>query len=413
MRQILFLFLLIPNLLLSQESTIIVKDASTSDPISQVQIETNNGEIFFTDEDGKTSISGNVSEVTISKEGYVTINQFLVDKINIIELETEIFSSDVESGIISLTDFDLSDDSNTSDFASGLLSSYNDVFQSIAAYQFGPARFRQRGYDSRNNKILMNGVEVNKIYDGRPQWSNWGGLNDVLRNREYSVGLEKSRSAFGGINGSTNFILRTSLYQKGLRVSYSSTNTSYTNRVLATYSTDYKNWDFTFSVSRRWAEEGHFQGTFYDANSLFIGIENKINDNHSINFSGIYAYNRRGKSSPNTQEVYDLQSENYNSYWGWQNGMKRNSRVKKLEEPIFLLTHYWDISTKSKLETSLFYQIGSMGNSRLNYSNGPNPDPSYYRKLPSYYLRNFADRPELYTLSGDNFSNNANYYQID
>ena len=375
MRQILFLFLLIPNLLLSQESTIIVKDASTSDPISQVQIETNNGEIFFTDEDGKTSISGNVSEVTISKEGYVTINQFLVDKINIIELETEIFSSDVESGIISLTDFDLSDDSNTSDFASGLLSSYNDVFQSIAAYQFGPARFRQRGYDSRNNKILMNGVEVNKIYDGRPQWSNWGGLNDVLRNREYSVGLEKSRSAFGGINGSTNFILRTSLYQKGLRVSYSSTNTSYTNRVLATYSTDYKNWDFTFSVSRRWAEEGHFQGTFYDANSLFIGIENKINDNHSINFSGIYAYNRRGKSSPNTQEVYDLQSENYNSYWGWQNGMKRNSRVKKLEEPIFLLTHYWDISTKSKLETSLFYQIGSMGNSRLNYSNVPNPDP--------------------------------------
>ncbi len=93
--------------------------------------------------------------------------------------------------------------------------------------------------------------------------------------------------------------------------------------------------------------------------------------------------------------------------------MKRNSRVKKLEEPIFLLTHYWDISPKSNLETSLFYQIGSMGNSRLNYSNGPNPDPSYYRKLPSYYLRNFADRPELYTLSGDNFSNNANYYQID
>ena len=83
MRQILFLFLLIPNLLLSQEFTIIVKDASTSDPISQVQIETNNGEIFFTDEDGKTLISGNVSEVTISKEGYVTINQFLVDKRNI------------------------------------------------------------------------------------------------------------------------------------------------------------------------------------------------------------------------------------------------------------------------------------------------------------------------------------------
>ena len=409
-----FFFLFIPSIIFAQETKVLVVDANTSDPIENVKIETNTKEDFYTNNNGEILISDDVSEITVSKDGYISVTKLLFDNSQIvIKLETEIFSSDVESSIISLSDFDLSDDSNTSDFASGLLSSYNDVFQSIAAYQFGPARFRQRGYDSRNNKVLMNGVEVNKIYDGRPQWSNWGGLNDVLRNREYSIGLEKSRSNFGGINGSTNFILRTSLYQKGLRVSYSSTNTSYTNRVLATYSTNYNNWDFTFSVSRRWAEQGHFEGTFYDANSFFVGIENKINDSHSINFTGIYASNRRGKSSPNTQEVYDLQSENYNSYWGWQNGSRRNSRVKKLDEPIFLLTHYWDISPKSNLETSLFYQIGSMGNSRLNYSNGPNPDPSYYRKLPSFYLRNFGDRPELYTLSGENFKNNSDYYQVD
>ena len=407
-------FLFIPSIIFAQEIKILVIDANTADPIENVKIETNTKEDFYTNDDGEVVISDEVNEITATKDGYVSVTKLLNDNSQIIiKLETEIFSSDVESSIISLSDFDLSDDSNTSDFASGLLSSYNDVFQSIAAYQFGPARFRQRGYDSRNNKVLMNGVEVNKIYDGRPQWSNWGGLNDVLRNREYSIGLEKSRSNFGGINGSTNFILRTSLYQKGLRVSYSSTNTSYTNRVLATYSTNYNNWDFTFSVSRRWAEQGHFEGTFYDANSFFVGIENKINDSHSINFTGIYASNRRGKSSPNTQEVYDLQSENYNSYWGWQNGSRRNSRVKKLDEPIFLLTHYWDISPKSNLETSLFYQVGSMGNSRLNYSNGPNPDPSYYRKLPSFYLRNFGDRPELYTLSGENFKNNSDYYQVD
>ena len=407
-------FLFIPSIIFAQEIKILVIDANTTDPIENVKIETNTKEDFYTNDDGEVVISDEVNEITAIKDGYVSVTKLLNDNSQIIiKLETEIFSSDVESSIISLSDFDLSDDSNTSDFASGLLSSYNDVFQSIAAYQFGPARFRQRGYDSRNNKVLMNGVEVNKIYDGRPQWSNWGGLNDVLRNREYSIGLEKSRSNFGGINGSTNFILRTSLYQKGLRVSYSSTNTSYTNRVLATYSTNYNNWDFTFSVSRRWAEQGHFEGTFYDANSFFVGIENKINDSHSINFTGIYASNRRGKSSPNTQEVYDLQSENYNSYWGWQNGSRRNSRVKKLDEPIFLLTHYWDISPKSNLETSLFYQVGSMGNSRLNYSNGPNPDPSYYRKLPSFYLRNFGDRPELYSLSGENFKNNSDYYQVD
>ncbi len=412
--KLLSFLLLFSTFLFSQDLRITVKDKNTSENISNVLIELNSGVRFYTDDQGEFSLNlEGTTEATLSREGYITLQITLDQETKIIELESEIFGSDVESGIISLTDFDLSDDSNTSDFASGLLSSFNDVFQSIAAYQFGPARFRQRGYDSRNNKILMNGIEVNKIYDGRPQWSNWGGLNDVLRNREYSSGLEMSRTAFGGINGSTNFILRTSLYQKGLRVSYSSTNTSYTNRLLATYSSSYGKWDYTVSVSRRWAEEGHFEGTFYDANSFFVGIENTINSFHSINFSAMYASNIRGKSSPNTQEVYDLQSENYNSYWGWQNGVKRNSRVKRLQEPIFILTHYWDMSQRTKLETSVFYQFGRMGNSRLNYSNGPNPDPSYYRKLPSYYIRNFSDRPELYSLSEDNFMGNTNYYQVD
>ena len=175
MQKFLFLFLILSNILIAQEIKIVVKDANTSDPIFQVLIETNTGEKFFTDENGEALLKGDPTEIILSKEGYITKTQFIEENNIIIELETEIFSSDIESGIISLSDFDLSDDSNTSDFASGLLSSYNDVFQSIAAYQFGPARFRQRGYDSRNNKILMNGVEVNKIYDGRPQWSNWGG----------------------------------------------------------------------------------------------------------------------------------------------------------------------------------------------------------------------------------------------
>ena len=100
-------------------------------------------------------------------------------------------------------------------------------------------------------------------------------------------------------------------------------------------------------------------------------------------------------SSASTDEVYNLQTPNYNSYWGWQDGKRRNSRVKRLSEPIFLLTHYWKINDKLNVQTSILNQFGLIGNSRINYSNGPNPDPTYYRKLPSYYLRNFNDRPEL------------------
>ena len=164
------------------------------EPIGLVQITTDKSQIT-SDDKGIFSLEiGGITTITFSKTGYeeIVLN---IDDINIndlgfvVELSSISIDSDLESGIISLSDFDLCDDANSSDFASGQLSAYNDVFQSIAAYQFGIARFRQRGYDSRNNLVLMNGLELNKLYDGRPQWSNWGGLNDVLRNREYTKAL--------------------------------------------------------------------------------------------------------------------------------------------------------------------------------------------------------------------------------
>ena len=41
----------------------------------------------------------------------------------------------------------------------------------------------------------------------KTQWSNWGGINDVLRNQEFSSGLRPSDYTFGGILGATNFNL--------------------------------------------------------------------------------------------------------------------------------------------------------------------------------------------------------------
>ena len=101
-------------------------------------------------------------------------------------------------------------------------------------------------------------------------------------------------------------------------------------------------WSYAFSLGRRWGNEGFQDGTFYDANSFFVSVEKKINDNHSLNFTGFYTPNKRGKSSPNTQEVYDLKDIKYNEYWGYQDGEKRNSRVKRIAEPVLMLNHYWD-----------------------------------------------------------------------
>jgi hypothetical protein len=290
--------------------------------------------------------------------------------------------------LITITENDLGDDNSGSENTSGLLQASRDAFQQAAAFNWGQARFRIRGLDNEYGVTMINGISMNKIYDGRPQWANWGGLNDATRNQEFTMGSAPSDYTFGGILGTQEINTRASIYRKGSRVSFSGTNTNYSWRMMGTHASgmNTNGWAFVVSAGRRWAKEGYFEGTDYAANSAFASVEKKFNDKHSINFTSIYAQNKRGKTSPNSDEVTNLKNYKYNSYWGWQDGKKRNSRVKDIEEPINMLSHYWKISDKTNLNTNVAYQIGHVGNSRLDYSNANNPDPTYYKNLPNYYL---------------------------
>ena len=299
-------------------------------------------------------------------------------------------TEDQDLSLITITDDELNDDGGGSDNITGLLQATQDIFLRTAAFEFSSSFFSIKGLDSGNGKILINGIEMNKLFDGRAQWGNWGGLNDVLRNQEFNNGLSASNYTFGGVLGSTNINTRASQQRPGVRISYASSNRSYVYRMMATYSTGMREdgWAFTFSGSRRAGNEGFNDGSSYDAYSLFASVEKKINKNHSINFTSIFAPNKRGKSSPNTQEVYDLKDIKYNEYWGYLNGRKTNSRVKDVEEPILMLNHFWDISETTAISTNIAYQFGKIGNSRLDFNAGANPSPIYYQNLPSFFVRN-------------------------
>ena len=311
---------------------------------------------------------------------------------------------------ISLSDDELSDDTSAADNISGLLNSSMDIFYRTAAYEFSSSFFKVRGLDSDNAIVHINGIKMNKLYNGRPQWSNWGGLNDVLRNQELSNGSIPLKYNFGGILGSNNINIRASEYGEGGRITYSSSNRSYSNRLMATYNSGMleKGWAYSISIGRRWGNEGYQDASFYDSNSAFLSVQKIFNNKHSLNLAAIYAPNRRGKASPNTQEVYDLKGIRYNEYWGYHDGEKRNSRVKRVVEPIILLNHDWSIDEKSSLETSIGFQFGEMGNSRLDYAGGGNPSPAYYQDLPSYFLAdsNGPDYEGAY-LAQENFINNG------
>ena len=224
-----------------------VLETNSYEPIPDVEIYIQNsafkvatdalGEFYFLDENlpqgeqililSKQGYVGLKIPITIQKEASINLNPILMD-IDLQQVEAQI-------GVISLSDNELEDDEGASYTISGLLQASDDVFLNAAAFDFSATFFNPRGFDNANGKVLINGIEMNKQFDGRPQWANWGGLNDSQRNQEFSMGLQANEYTFGDVAGTTNIIMRASQYRQGGRISYANSNRSYRGRAMASY----------------------------------------------------------------------------------------------------------------------------------------------------------------------------------
>ncbi len=325
---------------------------------------------------------------------------------------TDMNQNDVPTVI--LFDSDFEESSTSVNDASTLLNSSRDVFNSIAAYNFGSLRYRIRGNDSKYNDVMINGITMNDAETGRPVFSNWGGLNDAFRNSVLVEGLGKTYAGFGDLAGLTAYSTRASQYRKQISLSYAFSNRSYHHRAMASIGTGElgKGWYIMANASWRYAgihDQGHFnaewknnlyrtvmgytEGTFYQAYSYFLSVEKKFNDKHSLDLTVFAAPSQRGGSSPVVQEIYDLVGTNYyNPNWGYQtvdeNGKQviRNSRVSTYHQPFVQLTWYWTPNKRTEFNTSFYYFGGRAGQTGLEWGEDKDPRPDYYKNLPSYYL---------------------------
>ncbi len=300
---------------------------------------------------------------------------------------------------IALEESDVSsdDDGVKASNVSGVLTASRDPFLNTAGFVLGQYRFRLRGYDNGSSEVQINGAPMNDIETGDAYWSQWGGLNDVFKGRNLTYGLKPSEYAYGGIGGSTYFDATAANQRKQTRVTYSLTNRQYRNRLMLTHSTGLlKNgWAFSLSASKRWANEGYVDGTFYDGYSYYAGVSKRFNSKSTLNLTAFGAPTRRGKSAPSYQEANDLSGSNfYNPNWGYQNGEKRNAKVANVFQPTFLLNYEYTPSDKMRWNTVVGYQFGKNANSTLDWYNAPDPRPDYYRNLPSYYQ--FSTPPDPY-----------------
>ncbi|MFZ9388065.1 MAG: TonB-dependent receptor [Chitinophagaceae bacterium] len=287
--------------------------------------------------------------------------------------------------VISLDENDMGDGSMQG--ISSLLTAGRDPFYSAAQFNFSAVRFRIRGYDNDLFSTYMNGIPMDNLDNGFTPFGLWGGLNDVMRNRDISWGLRNNTFAYGDIGSNTHIDARASRQRVQTSIGYAASNRNYNNRLMITHSTGLgkKGWAFTFSGSRRWAAEGYVPGTFYNGYAYFLGIDKRIGQKHLLSLAAFGAPTENGRQGAAVSEMLELAGTNYyNPNWGYQNGEKRNASVGRTHQPVFILTHDYRLNSTTTLITAVGYSFGNRSVTALDWYNAADPRPDYYRYLPSY-----------------------------
>lgn len=289
------------------------------------------------------------------------------------------------------TEAQLGEDDNSSQNVT-IVGSNSNAYASEVGYRFSPVRFRYRAFNQKYNQIYVNGNPLNDAESGQFRYSLVGGLNNQTRTVESSLPFEDNNFAMSAMGGSNNYNFRPSQFATGHRLSLAGANRNYTFRGMYTYNSGLNDagWAWSASLTYRWAnmETAQVEGTFYNALSYFFGIEKVIGDGtHSVSLVTWGNPTERATQGASTDEMYWLaNNNNYNPYWGYQDGKKRNSRIVKDFAPSALLTWDWKLNESDKITTSLFGKYAMYSSSKLNYNNSTNPQPDYYSNMPSYYF---------------------------
>lgn len=380
----------------------------------------NDGKFFFQD------LANDNYSLIVAAPGYtetqvnVTVEKGLVRDLIFVTLVPASQINEVDDS--SFGEFDL-DDSGYTDTPTILFAS-NDVFTNVAGYGFSAVRYKNRGYNSESQEVYLAGVPMNDAITGYSPYSLWSGLNEAMRSKESTIGLESADYSAGGYNGVTNISAMPSDVRPGLRMSVLSNSAMYRFRFMVNYASGVldNGWSYAINASARIGGNDWIEGVFYRNFALYAGAEKRIGDEHRIALIAFATPGERGAQNASTQEVYDLMKDNmYNSNWGYQNGKVRNARVRKTFEPVIALRYLYTPSDSFEASATLLYRTGFNGYTAIDWYDAPDPRPDYYRNLPSYFFMddseynrsNVIKYGEALEMWRPGVASNANYQHIN
>ena len=248
-----------------------------------------------------------------------------------------------------------------------LLNSTPGVFATGGGGAFGDSRITLRGFQQENIAVLINGMPVNDMENGRVFWSNWAGLTDVVSAMQVQRGFGSSPLPISWVGGTINIVTKSTELSEGGKVSVRVGNDNYLKTV-ANYNTGKMDNGSAFSVLfSRTAGDGYVNGTEFEAYSYFLGYGKESDDGKSnIQFivtgaPQIHGHRYRSFYNQGLLQQFKDYGIKYNYNHGMLDGESFNMRNNFYHKPIASLNWEFKPNNKTTLSSTIYASVGRGG----------------------------------------------------
>ena len=249
-----------------------------------------------------------------------------------------------------------------------ILKSTPGVYATKAGGGYGDGEINLRGFRSENIAVMINGVPVNDMENGRVYWSNWAGLSDVTSAMQVQRGLGASKVAVPSIGGTINIITQSTDAKKGGVIRMSTGNNGYQKYGLTLSTGKMDNGLAVTALAAKVSGDGYVNGLEFDGVNYFLNISKEFNEKHKLSFNAIGTIQEHGQRF-NRRTIAEYRAteqggKRFNPDWGYRNGEVENTSFNFYHKPQLSLNHDWIISDDTFLTTNIYASFGNGGGRR-------------------------------------------------
>ncbi|MDO4230022.1 MAG: TonB-dependent receptor [Capnocytophaga sp.] len=243
------------------------------------------------------------------------------------------------------------------------------VYATKSGGGYGDSRINIRGFASENIAVMVNGMPVNDMENGRVYWSNWAGIADVTSAMQVQRGLGASKLAIASVGGTINIVTRASDMKEGGTIygSYGHNGGNSDYKALVAYNTgkSEKGWSSSVLFSRNWGAK-YADGTEFEGYNFYFALGYAPSEKHSLQFmiTGAPQWHNQRSTSVSIADAIkyggsaDKPNRRYNSDWGYLGGEAFSMRRNVYHKPVMMLNWDWNLSDASALSTVVYASLG-------------------------------------------------------